>query len=582
MSDDQEFMKELQREFLDEAVFLIDQCEESYLKLEDVSLRAEELAKIFRLAHSLKGAGTAVGFLDLAGFAHTVEDCLSLLRARSDMVNSEVISLLLECGDALKVRVFSLRSQSDQPWDVTILKDKVITKIKEISFLQSMNAPGPAPSEEPALQPNEPQIAKTPTPSTTPTAVQPQGRMSVKIDIDRIDSVLDIVGELVVIGSQLMTKVESYSEDLELAAVVALLDKTVRELQDKSLSMRMTPLKPLFQKAQRTIRDLAMQLGKSIDVEMSGEETEIDRTMVDLLADPLLHLVRNSIDHGIESTEKRKSAGKSEKGKIKVSSAQAGDRVIIAISDDGGGINREKVLKKAIENGVIQPNTDPTALKDEEVFNLIFSAGFSTADKVTDISGRGVGLDVVKTNIERMRGQISIKSKMGQGSEFIITLPLTTSITDGMWVSSSGSSFIVPIGQVRGLSEFTEKQITHLADGTKLIEEQGQLLPIYDLSKFTGDSHKSPANPPSKKRTAVIVQRTEGGFAIEVDQVLGQVQVVLKPLSDGFSKISGLTGAAIMGDGSVGLILNIEGLHYHFSRKHPTFKSENDAESLAA
>lgn len=566
---DKLFMEELQKDFLDEATFLIEQCEESYLKLEQPENRREELGKIFRLAHSMKGAGASVGFSDLSHFAHGIEDCLSILRVNTDLVTSEIISLLLRAGDALKLRVKMLKKKSNDLWVVSDLSTELKLTAQKLGGKPTVSSENSAavvaPADVAVLKDKEPseEIKKATNAAGAPAAQNRAQSNSVKVDTERIDSVLNMVGELVVIKSQLMNETRNNSGNAKLNDLVSHLDKSIRDLQERALGMRMTPLKNLFLKTQRIIRDLSIKLNKPVSFEMSGEETEIDRTMIELLSDPLMHIVRNALDHGIEKAESRKAIGKTANGTIKLVAQQTGSRVIVKISDDGAGISREKIIKKAIEKGLIIDGKNPTLMADEEVYQYIFAPGFSTAEHVSDVSGRGVGMDVVKTNIDQLRGTIEIKSEFGKGTSFIISVPLTTSITDGMQVVSAGHCYILPLDRIRELINSENEITTQLSPDQVMLNVRGKILPVIDLEKMlkrgkefvdVETSNKTAAN------TVIVVESNKGLVALRLHAVIGQVQVVLKPLGEYFSSSPAVAGAAIMGDGKVALVLDVDNL----------------------
>ncbi len=416
-------------------------------------------------------------------------------------------------------------------------------------------------------------VAATPAPTET-TAKAPATKhnqnSSIKVDTARVDSVLDAVGELVVLKNQILHD-ESIRNgaNLRLAAIVDQLDKTVRELYDKTLSIRMTPLKSLFVKIQRIVRDVSLTLGKPVDLQLIGEETEVERTVFELLGDPLVHLVRNAMDHGVEKPEIRKERGKAPTAKLVVSAKQTGGSVTIEIVDDGGGINRERVLQKAIEKKLIPAGVDPQTLPDEQVFQFIFAPGFSTAEKVSDLSGRGVGLDVVRSNLERINGKIDIKSKLGQGTTFRLSIPLSTAITDGIVVAIEGAKYILPIYSIREIVRATPKDYTSLNQAGKVVKIREALLPVIDISRTIGkinwdqiknfkyESQKDVESLRSRREETmlIIIESIHGMMALPVSEVLGQAQVVVKPLSTGHD-IPEVAGAAILGDGRTVLILD--------------------------
>ncbi|MFP5518878.1 MAG: chemotaxis protein CheA, partial [Bdellovibrionia bacterium] len=403
---------------------------------------------------------------------------------------------------------------------------------------------------------------------------------SIKVDTARVDSVLDAVGELVVLKNQLVhDETVRGSGNLRLEAIVDQLDKSVRELYEKTLSIRMTPLKSLFIKIQRIVRDVSLNLDKPVNLVLQGEETEVERTVFELLNDPLVHLVRNAMDHGVEKKETRKEKGKPEVAKVVVSAKQSGGNVVIDIIDDGGGINREKVLAKAIERGFVPPGVDPASLTDEQVFQFIFKAGFSTADKISDLSGRGVGLDVVKSNLDKINGKINISSKLGVGTTFRMTIPLSTAITDGIVVSMEGSRYILPIHSIREIVRVLPKDYTTISDAGKIVSIRGVLMPVIEVEKVLGNIQWNlPDDSQFKKRSQglnddrrseetmlVVLESMTGQMAMPVDDVLGQAQVVVKPISGGAS-IPEVAGAAILGDGKTVLILEPGAIVANFSK----------------
>ncbi|MEK2646883.1 chemotaxis protein CheA [Bdellovibrio sp. BCCA] len=421
-------------------------------------------------------------------------------------------------------------------------------------------APAKAASAEPAASSNgNGGSGKAPAKQTS----------AIKVDTGRVDSVLDAVGELVVLKNQLVhDETVRSGVNLRLEAIVDQLDKAVRELYEKTLSIRMTPLKSMFIKIQRIVRDVSLSLDKPVDLQLIGEETEVERTVFELLGDPLVHLVRNSMDHGVEKKETRLERGKPVTAKVVVSAKQSGGNVIIEICDDGGGINREKVLAKAIERGFVPTGVDPASIPDEQVFQYIFQPGFSTADKISDLSGRGVGLDVVKSNLDKINGKINIFSKAGQGTTFRLTIPLSTAITDGIIVALDGARYILPIHSIREIVRVLPKDYTHISGAGKVASIRGLLLPVIDVSKTLGSinwtlnkkdqqlmaKRENSLSARREETMLVIIESMTGQMAFPVDDVLGQAQVVVKPITTG-QNIPEVAGAAILGDGRTVLIL---------------------------
>jgi chemotaxis methyl-accepting protein methylase/two-component sensor histidine kinase/chemotaxis signal transduction protein len=378
-----------------------------------------------------------------------------------------------------------------------------------------------------------------------------------------------MVGELVIAQSMVSQDLASFkNSDPRVERNIRHLDKITRELQDLSMSMRMVPVQGVFQKMARLVRDLSRKAGKEIELTIIGAETELDRNVVEAIADPLVHMVRNSIDHGIEPAEERVKARKSRVGQIELKAFHQGGNIVIQIQDDGKGLNREKILQKAIKNGIVKEGQD---LSDEEIYKLIFHAGLSTAEKITDISGRGVGMDVVRKNIESLRGRVEIKSEPGRGSTFSISLPLTLAVIDGQIVSVGKEKFIIPtISLVQSIRP-TKDQISTIYGKGEMIQVRGELVPMVRLGFLFGieAKHDDPT-----EALVVIVADGKDRSCIMVDSLLGQQQVVIKSLGDYLGHIRGISGGAIMGDGNVSLILDI--LNQDNSLSEEDFKRISD------
>ena len=379
---------------------------------------------------------------------------------------------------------------------------------------------------------------------------------TLKVDADRLDRLVDMIGELVIAESMVSQSEEvQKSKTTEFSRHLRQLDKITRELQEMGTSLRMVPVRATFSKMARLVRDLSRKSGKPVEFNMSGEDTELDKSVVDRIGDPLVHMVRNSIDHGIEGDpEDRVKAGKPRKGNVHLRAFHKGGSIFIEIEDDGRGLDREAILNKAIERGLIK---DGDSLSDREVYNLIFEPGFSTAKKITDVSGRGVGMDVVRRNIEALRGQVEIRSEPGKGSVFTLRLPLTLAIIDGMVVRVGGERYIIPtLSIVRSIQPKKQDMTRVLAKG-EMLTVQGELMPLFRLGKLF--RIPTAADDPTEA-LAVVVEDDGKHTALVVDELLGQQQIVIKSLGEMMRNSPGIAGGAIMPDGNVGLILDIGGL----------------------
>ncbi len=387
---------------------------------------------------------------------------------------------------------------------------------------------------------------------------------SIRVDVTKVDQLINLVGEIVITQSMLNLIGQSIEGALgeKFQSVAAELERNTREIQEAVMSIRMLPVSFVFNRFPRVVRELSTKLGKSIDLIIEGGETELDKGLTEKLVDPLTHLVRNSIDHGIESAEVRKARGKKATGTVLLRAAQQGGSIVISISDDGGGLNRQRILEKAHEKSIAVGD----APSDADVWQLIFAPGFSTAAQITDVSGRGVGLDVVKRNVQSLGGRIDIESNEGVGATFTIRLPLTLAIVDGMCVSVGDQTFIIPLVNIVESMQPLEKDIKTLAGDDQLLMVRDQYWPILPLYKAM---QLEPQFTEPHRGIAVLIEANKHRFALFVDALVGQQQVVIKSLEQHYKRVQGVAGATIMGDGSVALILDVESLSV--SKSAPVF-----------
>ena len=378
---------------------------------------------------------------------------------------------------------------------------------------------------------------------------------SIRVDVAKVDQLINLVGEIVITQSMMSLLGKSLDGALaeKFQTVANELEHNTREIQEAVMSIRMLPVSFVFNRFPRVVRDLASKLGKEIELVIEGGETELDKGLTEKLVDPLTHLVRNSIDHGIEPAEQRLAMGKNPVGKVVLRAAQQGGNIVISISDDGGGLNRERILAKARENNI--PIGDNP--RDEDIWQLIFAPGFSTAAQVTDVSGRGVGMDVVKRNVQALGGRIDIESRAGEGATFTIHLPLTLAIVDGMCVSVGEQIFIVPLVHIVESMQPSAQDIKTIAADDQLLHVRNEYWPILPLHKIM--QLDSQFSDPSQG-VVVLIESSKHRFALFVDGLVGQQQVVIKSLEQHYKRVQGIAGATIMGDGSVALILDVESL----------------------
>ncbi len=380
-----------------------------------------------------------------------------------------------------------------------------------------------------------------------------EAESSIRVSVDKVDALINLVGELVI--TQAMLKQVSNHIDPahaeRLFAGLDLLERNTRDLQEAVIGVRMLPVDAVFRRFPRLVRDLSTRLGKQVRLKTIGEGTELDKGLIEKIADPLVHLVRNSIDHGLEMPDFRRNAGKDETGTITLAASHQGGHIVIEVSDDGHGLNRERILAKAAERGLAVPE-NPT---DSQVWDLIFQPGFSTADAVTDLSGRGVGMDVVRRNIQALGGEVQIESRAGVGTRTLIRLPLTLAILDGMTVSVAGETLILPLAYVLEALQPQASDIRTMAGEGRVLRVRGEYLPILSLSEYYGYGQRH-----SDESLVVVVEGDGQKIALEVDELVGQQQVVVKNIENNYRRIGGVSGATILGDGRVALIVDIGGL----------------------
>ncbi|ODT82343.1 MAG: hypothetical protein ABS76_08460 [Pelagibacterium sp. SCN 64-44] len=388
------------------------------------------------------------------------------------------------------------------------------------------------------------------------------GVQSIRVDLDKVDRVVNMVGELVITQSMLTQQMDETlrARYTELVRGLEVLAQTTRGLQDSVMAIRAQPVKSVFSRMPRLVRELASKTGKRIKLETIGENTEIDKTVIEQLSDPLTHMIRNSADHGIEGPESRLAAGKPETGTIRLSAEQAGGNILIIVEDDGAGINRERVLKLARDKGIVAPDITPT---DEQIDQLIFAPGFSTAEAVSDISGRGVGMDVVLSNIKKIGGSVHVRSWTGKGCRMTLRLPLTLAVLDVMLVKVGDSPYVVPLSSIVETMQCSRANFERVPSGGRVLQVRGEYVQVIDLGQRF--EMKTSSQPDDQ---FVVLCETEGNMkvALVVDDIIGQQQVVIKSLEENFERVDGIAGGTILGDGNVALIVDVQGLrttHIH-------------------
>lgn len=433
--------------------------------------------------------------------------------------------------------------------------------------------PEPAKPAEPAKaaagKPAAPKAESAPAPAKKPAAPKappkPSGETSVRVDTQRLDQIMNMVGELVLVRNRL-SLLKATMADEELSNVVGNLDVVTSDLQLAVMKTRMQPIKKVFGRFPRVVRDLARNLKKEVDLEMHGEDTDLDKNLVEALADPMVHLVRNAVDHGIETPEERERAGKPRRGKVVLSAAQEGDHILLCIEDDGKGMDAEVLRRKAVEKGIMDEES-AARLDDREAYNLIFHAGFSTKEEISDVSGRGVGMDVVKTKIAQINGSVEIDSEKGKGSKITIKLPLTLAILPTLMVVLGNQPFALPLGSVVEIFNLDLSR-THTVDGQMTIQVRGRALPLFYLGQWLLQNGGAMQSDGESSGHVVVVNVGGVQVGLVVDFLIGQEEVVIKPLGALLQGLDGMAGATITSDGKIALILDVPGLMRKYARRY--------------
>jgi two-component system chemotaxis sensor kinase CheA len=556
-------------DFVAEANEHIESAEAGLLELENAPEDNETLNQIFRAFHTIKGMAGFLNLSNIGSLAHSAENLLDMARKAQLVLDPANTDVIFESIDLLKNMISELKKSVEAGKPVkscnqlTPLLEKLKkttmgdstpqkateTDIRQQQDTQTAHAEKNEQNTEHVLQKKGEPKAKSPT-SDQKTHTSDE---KIKVSTNRLDKLINMAGELVI--AQLMVAEDVKDKnDQELNRKVAHQGKITRDLQELSMSMRMVPIQGVFQKMARLVRDLSHKAGKEINFSTVGDETELDRSIVDKIADPLVHMVRNSIDHGIEAPQDRIKANKSKTGTIELKAFHQAGSIVVEITDDGKGLDKNNILKKAIDNGIVGADQE---LSDEEIYKLVFHAGLSTAKRITSISGRGVGMDVVKKNIDALHGKVDITSKLGKGSTFTIRLPLTLAIIDGQIVKIGNERFIIPITSLVQSLRPNQTQISTIHDRQELVMVRGELMPMVRLYKLFD---QVPTTEDPTEALLVIVEEENKKCCLLVDELMGQQQVVIKSLGEQMANAQGISGGAIMGDGRISLILDVPGI----------------------
>ncbi|MBC8247107.1 MAG: chemotaxis protein CheA [Deltaproteobacteria bacterium] len=578
--------REIMGDFVLESLDNLSTIEISLIDLEQDPGDVETINAIFRPFHTIKGVSSFLNLEKINKLAHSAENLLDHARNGAIQIDAGIIDIVLESVDMLKKMIQNVQGalESGSAIDDNVNTVDLTQRIEALNTRASgaeekplgeilvesgsvspedIEASLERQKEEPEKKIGEILVEQNKTDSKTViSGLREQKKfkhgqidLQVKVDTKKLDNLVDLTGELVI--NQAMLKQNDtivLASDQKLYHTMNQLTQITSSLQKTAMAMRMVPIKSTFQKMVRLVRDLAKNSGKEVALEMSGEDTEIDRNVVEELYEPMVHMIRNAADHGIESIEDRENVGKKKNGTINLRAYQRGSNIIIEIEDDGRGLNKDRILEKAKSKNLI---TDDMKLTDSEIYNMIFHAGFSTAKTVTDVSGRGVGMDVVKKAIEKLRGRVEIDSRPGQGSKFIISLPLTLAIIEGMLVRVGHNKYIIPTLAIRESFRPEKDQYSTIKQKGEMILSRGSLIPLIRLDQIF--SVKGDAEKPWEG-LVVTVENDGEQRCLLLDELLGKEEVVIKSIGQYMKSIKGIAGGAILGDGRVGLILDISGI----------------------
>ncbi|TGL51952.1 chemotaxis protein CheA [Leptospira meyeri] len=615
--------EQLLLDFIPEGFELIEVCESAILSIEEINDQSGEydedlINNLFRAVHTFKGSTGLLKLESLVKISHEAETLMDILRKEKKLPNEDICQVLINTCDQLrrllhkvdetktnpelddesdaiievlkreikqlnsedqiteseiptpkKKKSFEIFAEEEPKTETTVTKKKSAFEIFGESPNPSQTEPkitnehnlaetnNPEKKTTEIVKPEKTQLDKEPIATTT--TIQ---KKEIKVANEKLDALMDLVGELVIAESNVTQHplLKSLRNE-DFNSSINRLHKIVLDLQEVALSTRMIPISGVFQKMSRLVRDLQKKANKKVALYISGEETEIDKSIVDLIADPIIHILRNSIDHGIETSDERMLSGKPEVGIIQLSARQSVNEVWVMIRDDGRGLNREKIIQKSIERGILSGDTEH--LSDQEVYNLIFVPGLSTAETITDISGRGVGMDIVRQNIEKMGGKIEIHSRLQKGTTFILRIPLSLGIMEGTVVRIGKKFFTIQTIELREFVSLREKKEIPLEDNQKVIDVRGTFIPIFDINQIL--NHREEIVYEGLDPLMIVLEYEKKLLGIRVDEIVGNQNVVIKPLQGILEEANGVNGFTILGSGNVSLILDVKSI---FQKMH--------------
>ncbi|NWF52356.1 MAG: chemotaxis protein CheA [Nitrospirae bacterium] len=553
MSDE---MEEIISEFITEAEESLDKVDPLFVELEIKGFDKDMLNEIFRSMHTIKGAAGFLGLQSIVDVAHGAENILKKVREGEIALTKQMMDATLKGVDMLRLLLKHIKQKDGKEEDISqVLKEfEMVLKQTEGNIVEHIPAQEDnltAPQNLPEAEVEKHVVDKKETFQT------------LRVDMNKIDKVLDLTGEVVLVRNRLLN-IMSYLEKNafddphieSLFETVSFLDRITSDMHLSVIRMRMQPIQKVFNKFPRLVRDLSSSLGKDITLSISGEDTEVDKSVIEHIGDPLVHIIRNAIDHGIELPEERRKKGKSEKGTISISAFQKGNQIVIEVKDDGRGLDASLIKKKAIEKKLIKED-EAQRMSDDTAINLIFLPGFSTAEVATEISGRGVGMDVVRTNIAKLNGSVEVRTKKDIGTTFVLNIPLTLAIIQALMVRAGECYFAIPLSSVEETFKVLRKDIDSVMEQS-VLNIRGRLYPVFELSNVLGNGNGKVSE--LDYRYAVLISLGEKKFCITVDELLGLEEIFIKAIKGVDTDLPFILGATITGDGKVVLIIDMAGI----------------------
>ena len=569
-----EITPELVKRFVEEALDLCGEAEYAVLAMEHTA-DSGAARRVLRAFHSLKGNAAFLGYPCVERVSHLAETIVDSVISGEKDSDGVVVTILLTLIDALRGGI--RRIEDGQTPEIPDLQQVISFTCQaldmpeegdcSVTLEENKKAEEEVACEDPVNQnllensvAEEKNVGRSG--DSGPGQVHPCGSQTqahsqfIRVDTTKLDQLLDLVGELVIAEAMVASQSQSTSAHDQMEKAIRQLDKITNEMQEVALSLRMVPLTAIFRKMVRLIRDLAQREKKQVELEIRGADTEVDKTVIELISDPLVHLIRNAVDHGIENPAMRRAAGKPEVGQVVIEARYSAGEVWIIVQDDGRGLDKDRIIEKGLEKGIIT-DEEGRNIKDDDVWQLIFAPGFSTAEEVSDISGRGVGMDVVRNNVEKLRGRVEVHSTCGCGTAFVIRIPLTLAIIEGMIIKVGQCRYTIPISSIKEIFQVCPSMITCTSDGLEVVRLRGELLPVlrlHELYKVVTSCREL------SDGILIAVQNNDQKCCLFVDELVGQQQIVIKGLPDYLEHVRGISGCAILSNGSVSLILDVAGI----------------------